>query len=247
MTWHAFALGLAPYLVTLVGLILAAFWGSKVLAAKEAQLRAKDEQINTLKLMMPERVVENVRALHAYYQEEAELTKTKLHKASEHLAAAGNESQELRAEVGQLREQLSIFEFGTASTAPALLEESTLTSTNLSRLVERSVRGRSMDNGAAGRPMTEKKLQDLKDASLTSLLENEPANWKAKATHAYVATSAFIKNLRPDDVLPLLIAELEVTPEFRNYLARKKLRQKYWSEWFAELIIDRFWSELKQG
>jgi hypothetical protein len=38
-----------------------------------------------------------------------------------------------------------------------------------------------------------------------------------------------------------------VTPEFRNYLARKKLKQKYWAEWFAELIIDRYWSELKGG
>ncbi len=36
-----------------------------------------------------------------------------------------------------------------------------------------------------------------------------------------------------------------MTPEFRNYLAKKKLKQKYWSEWFAELIIDRVWSELK--
>ena len=76
MTWQSFVLGLAPYLVTLVGVILAAFWGSKVLAAKDAELKAKDEQINTLKLMAPERIVENVRALHAYYQEEAELTKT---------------------------------------------------------------------------------------------------------------------------------------------------------------------------
>lgn len=95
--------------------------------------------------------------------------------------------------------------------------------------------------------LTQKKLQDLKDASLTSLLQDDAAAWKAKAKHAYVATHAYIKEIRPDDVTALLIAELEVTPEFRNYLARKKLKQKYWSEWFAELIIDRFWPELKGG
>jgi hypothetical protein len=95
--------------------------------------------------------------------------------------------------------------------------------------------------------LTQKKLQDLKDASLGGLLDSEPAGWKAKAKHAYQATHGFIREIRPDDVVPLLIAELEVTPEFRNYLARKKLKQKYWSEWFAELIIDRFWSELKGG
>ncbi|HKV88408.1 MAG TPA: hypothetical protein VJT78_10465 [Candidatus Dormibacteraeota bacterium] len=95
--------------------------------------------------------------------------------------------------------------------------------------------------------LTQKKLQDLKDASLTGLLEADASAWKAKAKHAYVATHGFIKELRPDDVVALLIAELEVTPEFRNYLAKRKLKQKYWSEWFAELIIDRFWSELKGG
>lgn len=95
--------------------------------------------------------------------------------------------------------------------------------------------------------LTQKKLQDLKDASLIKLLEDDEASWKAKAKHAYIATRGFIKEIRPDDVVPLLIAELEVAPEFRNYLARKKLKQKYWSEWFAEMIIDRFWSELKGG
>jgi len=95
--------------------------------------------------------------------------------------------------------------------------------------------------------LTQKTLQDLKDASLISLLDDGAASWKAKARHAFNATHAFIKEIRPDDVVPLLIAELEVTPEFRAYLARKKLKQKYWSEWFAELIIDRYWRELKGG
>jgi hypothetical protein len=95
--------------------------------------------------------------------------------------------------------------------------------------------------------LTQKKLQDLKDASLMSLLDDGAASWKAKARHAFNATHAFIKEIRPDDVVPLLIAELEVTPEFRAYLARKKLKQKYWSEWFAELIIDRYWKELEGG
>ena len=95
--------------------------------------------------------------------------------------------------------------------------------------------------------LTQKKLQDLKDTSLASLLEQGAAAWKAKARHAFHATHAFIKEIRPDDVVALLIAELEVTPEFRNYLARKKLKQKYWSEWFAELIIDTYWDELKGG
>jgi hypothetical protein len=95
--------------------------------------------------------------------------------------------------------------------------------------------------------LTQKKLQDLKDASLITLLDDGAASWRAKARHAFNATHAFIKEIRPDDVVPLLIAELEVTPEFRSYLAKKKLKQKYWSEWFAELIIDSYWQDLKGG
>ncbi len=94
--------------------------------------------------------------------------------------------------------------------------------------------------------LTQKKLQDLKDAGLVNLFQDDVASWKAKAKHAYSATHAFIKEIRPDDVTALLVAELEVTPEFRNFLAKKKLKQKYWSEWFAELIIDRCWPELKE-
>ena len=95
--------------------------------------------------------------------------------------------------------------------------------------------------------LTQKKLQDLKDAGLTSLLHDDLKLWNAKARHAYSATHSYIKEIRRDDPVALLIAELEVTPEFRNYLAKKKLKQKYWSEWFAELIIDRFWEELTGG
>jgi hypothetical protein len=95
--------------------------------------------------------------------------------------------------------------------------------------------------------LTQKKLQDLKDAGLVALLENDQALWRAKAKHAYNATHGFIKQLRPDDVTNLLIAELEVAPEFRTFLAKKKLTQKYWYSWFAELIIDRYWNELAGG
>jgi hypothetical protein len=95
--------------------------------------------------------------------------------------------------------------------------------------------------------LTQKKLQDLKDAGLNVLLQNDEKLWSAKARHAYSAAHAYIKEIRPDDPVALLVAELEVTPEFRNYLAKKKLKQKYWSEWFAELILDRFWPELTGG
>src|SRR5207253_3678527 len=101
--------------------------------------------------------------------------------------------------------------------------------------------------GGWGWAAAQEKAQDPQSRNLDLAPPDDSAGWKAKARHAYIATHGFIKEIRPDDVIPLLIAELEVTPEFRNYLAKKKLKQKYWSEWFAELIIDRYWSELKGG
>ena len=95
--------------------------------------------------------------------------------------------------------------------------------------------------------LTQKKLQDLTDAGLVGLLADDQALWRAKAKHAYNATRAFIKDIRPDDVVSLLIAELEVATELRTFLAKKKLTQKYWYSWFAELVIDRFWTELTGG
>jgi hypothetical protein len=95
--------------------------------------------------------------------------------------------------------------------------------------------------------LTQKKLQDLTDAGLVGLLADDQSLWRAKAKHAYNATRAFIKDIRPDDVVSLLIAELEVATELRTFLAKKKLTQKYWYSWFAELIIDRFWTELTGG
>ena len=56
---------------------------------------------------------------------------------------------------------------------------------------------------------------------MTTLPQEDVAAWKAMAKHAYTATRAYIKEIRPDDVTALLIAELELTPEFRNYLAKR--------------------------
>ena len=64
--------------------------------------------------------------------------------------------------------------------------------------------------------------------------------------HAY--TSKFVRGsgnaVRPDDVVPTLTPALEVSDRLRTYLAERKLSQNYWYTWFAELIVDRLWSDL---
>jgi hypothetical protein len=91
----------------------------------------------------------------------------------------------------------------------------------------------------------------LQDAGLLDLYEKELKLWRAMAEHAYSYTAGYVEGsgtrVRPDDVVPTLQPVLEVTPELRQFLERKKLRQHYWYEWFAELVIDRLWKELIRG
>jgi hypothetical protein len=136
VAWPNFVIGIAPYVVALASVIAAAFWGRQVLAAKNAQLAAKDEQLKTAKLMAPKRVVKNMQALHTYYQAGAKLTATQLKDLRSQLAAAGAENQGLQDEINLLRGRLTIFEFGSASTATALLTTSDLSAASLEALME---------------------------------------------------------------------------------------------------------------
>lgn len=50
--------------------------------------------------------------------------------------------------------------------------------------------------------------------------------------------------LRRDDVGTFLVPALRTNEKLREELAAKKLRQKYWYERFADLILDRRFEEL---
>lgn len=89
------------------------------------------------------------------------------------------------------------------------------------------------------------KLKRLGDASLVALFEQDQKLWTAMAKDAYSYTRKFIgPDVRPDDVVPTLVPALEVSDRLRDYLASRKLTQNYWYAWFAELIVDRLWSDL---
>jgi hypothetical protein len=91
------------------------------------------------------------------------------------------------------------------------------------------------------------KEKALQDVSLVKLFDDHRDLWKADAKSAYDFSAGFLDVVRPDDVLKPLLPVLEVAPKLREYLARKKLSQKYWYERFGELIIDRLWNELRGG
>lgn len=89
------------------------------------------------------------------------------------------------------------------------------------------------------------KLKRLGDAGLVELFEEDRKLWTAMAKDAYSYTRKFIgADVRPDDVVPTLVPALEVSDRLRTYLASRKLTQRYWYEWFAELMVDRLWSGL---
>jgi hypothetical protein len=89
------------------------------------------------------------------------------------------------------------------------------------------------------------KLKRLTDASLVGLFEEDRKLWTAMAKDAYTYTRKFIGGeVRPDDVVPTLVPALEVSDRLRTYLASRKLTQNYWFVWYAELMVDRLWSDL---
>jgi hypothetical protein len=89
------------------------------------------------------------------------------------------------------------------------------------------------------------KLKRLEDAGLVELFDADRKLWTAMAKDAYAYTRKFIAGaVRPDDVSPTLVPALEVSDRLRTYLAARKLTQNYWYLWFAELIVDRLWSDL---
>ena len=95
------------------------------------------------------------------------------------------------------------------------------------------------------------KEQRLGDAHLTELYEDKLDLWRGMAKHAFDYARQYVESsgaqIRQDDVVPVLQPVLEVTPELRRFLEGAKLRQQYWYEWFAELIVDRLWPELTGG
>jgi len=98
--------------------------------------------------------------------------------------------------------------------------------------------------------LTATKYQDLTDKGFVKLLKQHNKLWRKMAGEAFEYTSAFVAAaglpVRPDDVVDLLAPALGVSEEFRAFLEKKRLRQKYWRVWFGELIIDQLWDELTE-
>ena len=98
--------------------------------------------------------------------------------------------------------------------------------------------------------LTLEKEQRLRNAGMFDLFEKEKPLRKAMAKEAYSYTKLYGERakaqVRMDDVVGPLIEGLKVTGKLEEHLDEKKLKEKYWVAWFAELIVEKLWNELKR-
>jgi len=97
--------------------------------------------------------------------------------------------------------------------------------------------------------LTLEEEQRLKNASLVKLFDDNRALWKEMAEQAFSYTETFVQragaDVRVDDVVGSLVSGLRVTSVLMDYLAAKKLREKYWVSFFADLVLEELWNELE--
>ncbi|MBZ5640341.1 MAG: hypothetical protein LAO51_16490 [Acidobacteriia bacterium] len=75
--------------------------------------------------------------------------------------------------------------------------------------------------------------------------EKHRAVWETIYKNAYEYAGKYIKapaKLRQDDVIEALVPALQVTELLGNTLRAKRLLQKYWVRYFADLIVDSLWT-----
>lgn len=90
--------------------------------------------------------------------------------------------------------------------------------------------------------------QRLQKVGLIEFFDRIRAVWVdvARKTYAFVSDGFPDGSLiRRDDVQKALIPLLAVHEDLQNYLDKRKLRGKFWISFFADLIIDRSWDEIR--
>ncbi len=89
----------------------------------------------------------------------------------------------------------------------------------------------------------------MNDAELIDFFDaNRPA-FKTIAKRAYTYSNSCVPSgssipVRIDDVAIILVEALKINEMLREFLAEKRLNQKFWYARFADLILDRLWDEL---
>jgi hypothetical protein len=98
--------------------------------------------------------------------------------------------------------------------------------------------------------LTAETIKHLEAASLTKFFAENRALYLDKAEKAYQYASNYVhesgEKVRVDDVAAPLILALKVGDPLSDYLAGKKLTQKYWYDRYADYVLDQLWEELQK-
>jgi hypothetical protein len=96
--------------------------------------------------------------------------------------------------------------------------------------------------------LTAENEQRLGDAGLVAFFDQHRQLFAAMAGEAYRYAASYVRQaglpVRVDDVAMPLGLALRVSEPLEMYLAEHRLTQKYWYQYFADLILDRTWQEL---
>lgn len=94
--------------------------------------------------------------------------------------------------------------------------------------------------------LTREMEQALERNGLITHFDSVNAAWQMNCQDAYdYSKKAFAgQTVRQDDVAKALRSAVEINPGLRTVLDKKKLRQKYWIDYFTALVIDRCWPNL---
>jgi len=97
--------------------------------------------------------------------------------------------------------------------------------------------------------LTLEMLQKLERAGLVAYFQAHRGVWEDNAQDAYNYTKKAFggSKVRPDDVAKTLRPVVEIDKGLRRALDQKKgLNQKYWIDYFTNLVIDVTWDGLKK-
>jgi hypothetical protein len=86
--------------------------------------------------------------------------------------------------------------------------------------------------------------QKLKDGKLIDFFSEDEERWTLLARSCYKLVDDLFPSdtkIRPDDVVKVLEPFIRVDDAFNDHLASNKLKEKYWSRHFCDLILDRTW------
>lgn len=96
--------------------------------------------------------------------------------------------------------------------------------------------------------LNQEEYQSLKNAKFLELYSDDKSYWDEVTREAYRYTLKIIpkeERVRQDDVATFLTPTIRQDPKFIKYCQKNRSMQKYWCKWFADLLIDIYFSEHK--